>query len=129
MIEALIKAAWLLYAGIHGLLAVRLYRDNVHLAYPTWVTFSSAAAQTLIACGILLYVFYPQKEIFSPVWRWVFPLLILELLAGVARDAIGPNDFSFHTHGAIWLVNLAFNLILFSPAYYANFMLAQYGSR
>ena len=122
------KFLWLAYALFHLMLSIRLYRDNVDLGYPGWVVYGSAVAQLVLFVGILIFAFAPQKNLVAPYWRWIVPLLFLELIAGIVRDAVVPGDFSFRTHGVMWVINLMFTLALFAPAYYASIKLSRYGA-
>ena len=117
----------LAYAGFYALFAYALHADNVQVGYPAAFIVYSATAQSLVAAGIAIHAL-EKKDAVARMWRWLFPLLLLEPCVGIALDMVVPQDFSFQTHGWEWLVNLLLNLWFMAPAYYYNFRVASYRS-
>lgn len=121
----LIKGLWIAYLPLHLLLSLLIHQDNVDLAYPAWFIFCSDASQAVLFIGILLHVFLRRSEPVAPYWRWIFPLLILDLLAGFAMDGVVLANEGLLADGTTWLT-LMIALVLVFPAYYASFRLAAY---
>jgi hypothetical protein len=121
------KLLLLVYAGFYAIIAYGTYVDNVKIGYAAPFILYSACSQSVIAVGIVLYALQRETSV-ARIWRWLFPLLVLELCMGITMDATMPEDFSLPTHGLAWAANLLFNLWLVAPAYYFNFKIAHYGS-
>src|SRR5262249_4960728 len=113
------QLAVLLYGAIYFLLASTMEAENVQQGYPLAYILPSMLAQTFVVCGIFLFALNTTGD-FSRIWQWLFPLLIIELAAGMivdvthAADALGiiPDELF-----SIWFV---------APAYYFNFKVAHY---
>jgi len=109
------------YGLLYFLLACAMEAENVTQSYPMLYVALSMLAQTLVVCGIFLFGLQAGQE-YAKAWRWLFPLLLLELAAGIVFDAVvppGPLDTE-------WGLNLLFSLWLATPAYYFNFGVARY---
>jgi len=112
------------YGFVYFMLACAMEADNVTQSYPIAYVGLSMVAQTLVVYGIFLFGLQAGAQ-YARAWRWLFPLLLLELLAGIVFDATlppGPLD-------AEWGLNLLFSLWLATPAYYFNFGIARYNGR
>jgi hypothetical protein len=112
------------YGVVYFVLACAMEAENVTQSYPMIYVGLSMVAQTLVVCGIFLFAMQAGAQ-YAKAWRWLFPLLLLELLAGIVLDATvppGPLD-------AEWGLNLLFSLWLATPAYYFNFGIAGYNTR
>jgi hypothetical protein len=112
------------YGFVYFMLACAMEADNVTQSYPMVYVGLSMVAQTLVVYGIFLFGLQAGAQ-YARAWRWLFPLLLLELLAGIVFDATlppGPLD-------AEWGLNLLFSLWLATPAYYFNFGIARYNGR
>jgi hypothetical protein len=57
-------------------------------------------AQTLVVVGVALFGLEKGPE-FASVWRWLFPLLVLELALGIVFDATYQAD-----PGGLWMNEL-----------------------
>ncbi len=79
----------------------------------------SMIAQTLVVGGVVVFGLEKGPE-FASVWRWLFPLLLLELAVGIVFDATYQSD----RDGL--LMNELIGLWLVAPAYYFNFRIARY---
>jgi hypothetical protein len=113
------QIAVLIYAVIYFMLAGIMEADNLRQSYPvTYVAFSMIA-QTLVVGGVVLFALEKAPE-FAKVWRWLFPLLVLELAVGIAFDTAYQSD----PDGL--LMNELVGLWLAAPAYYFNFGIARY---
>lgn len=115
--------AVLAYAGFYAIIAYAIHADNIRIGYPTPFILYSAGAQCLITLGIV-FVALERESGVAKIWKWLFPLLVIDLCVGVAMDAMVPTDFSLSTHGFAWVANLLLNLWLVAPAYYFNFKIA-----
>ena len=112
------------YGLVYFMLACAMEADNVTQSYPIIYVALSMLAQTLVVCGIFLFGLQAGAE-YAKAWRWLFPLLLVELVTSIVFDAIvppGPLD-------AEWGLNLLFSLWLATPAYYFNYGVARYNGR
>jgi predicted benzoate:H+ symporter BenE len=76
-------------------------------------------AQTFIVCGIFLFALNTTGE-FARIWKWLFPLLVAELAAGMVVDVT-------HAAEALDIVpDELFSVWFVAPAYYFNFKVARY---
>jgi hypothetical protein len=98
---------------------------NLDEHYPIIYVAISMVAQTLVVCGVVLFALEAGDR-FAQLWRWLFPLLVLELAVGIMFDASVPPDVDPSSPG--WILNLIFGLWLLAPAYYFNFRIARYAS-
>src|ERR1700730_19418696 len=78
-----------LYGLVYFILASAMEAENAAQSYPLIYVALSMVAQTLVVCGIFLFGLKAGTE-YARAWRWLFPLLLLELVAGVVFDAIVP---------------------------------------
>lgn len=113
------------YGVLYFILACAMEAENINQSYPIAYVVPSMIAQTLVVGGIFLFGIEASPD-FAKVWRWLFPLLVLELAVGVVFDATIPADYNLSTHGAAWTSNVLFALWLAVPAYYFNFRIARY---
>jgi hypothetical protein len=113
------QLAVIIYGVVYFLLVSSMEAENVQQGYPLAYILPSMLAQTFVVCGIFLFALNANNE-FARIWQWLFPLLIVELAAGMvvdmtlAADALGmvPDELF-----SIWFV---------APAYYFNFKVAHY---
>ena len=108
------------YGLLYFILACAMEAENLHQSYPLVYVAFSMIAQTLVVAGI--YLFAVETTDFTRVWRWLFPLLILELAVGIVFDATIPAE----SQGSAWVPNELLGLWLAAPAYYFNFRIARY---
>jgi hypothetical protein len=113
------------YGLLYFILACAMEAENLNQSYPLAYVVLSMVAQTLVVGGIFLFGLEAGTD-FAKVWRWLFPLLVLEVAVGIVFDATIPADFNLRSHGAEWIANLLFALWLSGPAYYFNFRVARY---
>ena len=113
------------YGIFYFVLACAMEAENLNHSYPIMYVLFSMIAQTLVVCGVFLFGLEASPD-FARMWRWIFPLLVLEVIIGIVFDATIPADINLHSHAAEWLANALFGLWLASPAYYFNFKLARY---
>jgi hypothetical protein len=113
------------YGILYFILACEMEAENISQSYPLVYVALSMIAQTLVVCGVFLFGLEASKD-FARVWRWLFPLLVLEVVVGIVFDATLPPDMSLRTLGVEWFGNALFGLWLMAPAYYFNFRLARY---
>lgn len=111
------------YGVLYFILACAMEAENISQSYPVAYVVPSMIAQTLVVGGIFLFGIEASLD-FAKVWRWLFPLLVLECAIGIVFDATIPPDAA----GAAWFTNLLFGLWLAVPAYYFNFRVARYTS-
>jgi hypothetical protein len=111
------------YGLVYVVLACAMIVQNVNQSYPVIYVMFSVVAQTLVVCGVVLFGLDAGSD-FAKVWRWLFPLLLLELGAGIVFDAVIPPE----PQGVAWILSLLFSLWLVTPAYYFNFRIARYTS-
>jgi Na+-transporting NADH:ubiquinone oxidoreductase subunit NqrB len=109
------------YGVVYFVLACAMEAENFNQSYPVSYVLLSMIAQTLLVGGIFLFAFEASANL-AKLWRWLFPLLVLEFAVGIVFDATVPTD----ALGAAWFVNLLFDLWVAVPAYYFNFRLARY---
>jgi Na+-transporting NADH:ubiquinone oxidoreductase subunit NqrB len=114
------------YGLLYFLLACAMEAENIQQSYPIIYVVLSMIAQTLVVGGIFVFGLEAGPE-FSRVWRWLFPLLIVEAAVGVVFDATIPVDFNLRSNGTEWIASVLFGLWIASPAYYFNFRIARYG--
>ena len=115
----------LAYAILYFVLACAMEAENFNQSYPVIYVGLSMIAQTLVVGGVVLFGLEAGPD-FAKAWRWLFPLLVAELVVGIVFDATIPPAFNLRTHGAEWIVNMLFGLWLVAPAYYFNFRVARY---
>jgi len=118
----LTRAAIVIYAVIYFVLATAMEAQNIEQGYPFLYVGPSMVAQLLLTAGIFMFALDAGAGYLS-LWRWLFPLLLVELGVGLYFDATIPAE----PHDAQWLSNLAFGLWFAVPAYYCNFRIARYG--
>jgi len=116
----------ILYGALYFFLACTMESENLGHSYPIVYVVLSMVAQTLVVCGIFLFALEASPD-FARIWRWLFPLLILEAAVGIVFDATIPPEFNYRTHRMDWVLNLVFSLWISTPAYYFNYRLARYG--
>jgi hypothetical protein len=93
--------------------------ENVHQGYSLAYVLPSMLAQTFVVCGIFLFALNTSGD-FARIWRWLFPLLIVELAAGMVIDVTYAAD-------ALDIVpDELFSVWFVAPAYYFNFKVARY---
>jgi Na+-transporting NADH:ubiquinone oxidoreductase subunit NqrB len=114
------------YGLLYFLLACAMEAENLQQSYPLVYVVFSMIAQTLVVGGIFVFGLEAGPE-FARVWRWLFPLLIVEAAVGVVFDATIPVDFNLRSNGTEWIASVLFGLWIASPAYYFNFRIARYG--
>ena len=114
------------YGILYFLLACAMEAENFQQSYPMVYVLLSMLAQTLVVCGVFLFALDAGAE-FARVWRWLFPLLVIEVLVGVGFDATAPAEQNASL-GFEWLENALFGLWFMAPAYYFNFRVARYRS-
>jgi hypothetical protein len=113
------QLAVIAYGVIYFLLASSMEAENVHQGYSLAYVLASMLAQTFVVCGIFLYALNTSGE-FARIWRWLFPLLIVELAAGMVIDVTYAAD-------ALDIVpDELFSVWFVAPAYYFNFKVARY---
>jgi hypothetical protein len=116
------QVAVLAYGVLYFILASAMEVENLNQGYPIAFVVCSMLAETLIVCGIFLFGLEASPD-YARIWRWLFPILVLEQAANIAVDAaILPDAF-----GAYWMANEFFGLWVAAPAYYFNFQVARYG--
>ena len=115
------QIAVLVYGVLYFILACAMQVENVSQGYPIAYVGFSMLAQTLLVCGVFLFALDAGAD-FTRLWRWLFPLLALELAAGIALDATIPPD----PQGTEWLWNEALGLWIAAPAYFLNYRIARY---
>jgi hypothetical protein len=111
----------LAYGVLYFILACAMEVENVSQGYPLGYIAFSMVAQTLLVCGVFLFGLESSPD-FTRLWRWLFPLLVLEVVVGIAFDATIPPE----PHGAEWFWSEALGLWLAAPAYYFNLRIARY---
>jgi multidrug transporter EmrE-like cation transporter len=109
----------LVYGAVYFFLVSTMEANNLSQSYPLIYVGLSMIAQTLVVVGILLFGLGRSKEV-TKIWRWVFPMLILDVVVGVGLDAMVPPDFEVRE----WLLSEAFSIWFIAPAYYINFRVA-----
>jgi len=115
------QVAVLAYGVLYFVLACAMEVESISQGYPISYVVCSMIAETLIVCGIFLFGLEASPD-YSRIWRWLFPILILEQAASVVFDAVIPAD----ALGTDWMANELFGLWLAAPAYYFNFRIARY---
>jgi len=115
------QVAVLAYAMIYFLLAGAMEAANLGQSYPVAYIAVSMIAQTLVVCGIVIFGL-ERGAGYAKTWRWLFPILVLELAVGIVFDAMYQSDLD-----DLWM-NEVFGLWLVAPAYYFNFRVAGYGT-
>src|SRR5437762_3429007 len=108
------------YGLLYFIMACAMEAENINQSYPLVYIAFSMIAQTLVVGGIFLFGLEAGPD-FAKVWRWLFPLLVLELAAGIVFDATIPPS----SDGTAWIPNEVFGLWLAAPAYYVNFRIAR----
>src|ERR1700674_5602129 len=100
------------YGLLYFILACAMEAENINQGYPLAYVVLSMIAQTLLVGGIFLFGFDASAD-FAKVWRWLFPLLVLEGVVGIMFDATVPSA----SDGASWIANEVLGLWLAAPAY------------
>jgi hypothetical protein len=113
------QAAVFAYAAFYFMLAGAMEAGNLSQSYPVTYVALSMIAQTLVVGGVVLFGLEKGPE-FARVWRWLFPLLLLELAVGIVFDATYQSD-----RDGLFM-NEIVGLWLAAPAYYFNFRIARY---
>jgi type IV secretory pathway VirB2 component (pilin) len=113
------QVAVLAYAVIYFVLAGAMEAENLRQSYPVAYIVVSMIAQTLVVCGIVIFGL-ERGAGYAKTWRWLFPILVLELAVSIVFDAMYQSDLD-----DLWM-NEIFGLWLVAPAYYFNFRVAGY---
>src|SRR5262245_54206591 len=111
--------AFFAYGAIYFLLASLMEAEYVNQSYPTLYVGFSMIAQLLVVAGIVLFALDAAAG-YARLWRWLFPLLVLDFVVGLYFDSTIPAD----PRGNEWLASLAMGLWFMAPAYYFNFKIA-----
>jgi hypothetical protein len=109
------------YGALYFVLAGAMEVDNLSQGYPIVYIACSMLAETLMVCGVFLFGLEASPD-YARIWRWLFPLLMIEQVASIVLDAMVPAD----ALGAEWATNELFGLWLAMPAYYFNLRIARY---
>jgi hypothetical protein len=109
------------YAVLYFVLASDVEAGNISQRYPVIYIGLSMLDQILVVAGVVLFGLKAEAD-FAKFWRFLFPLMILELTVGFWFDAIIPLG-AFEPQ---WWLNVAQSLWLLAPAYYFNFRVARY---
>ena len=107
------------YAVIYFVLAGTMEAENLGQSFPIAYIAFSMIAQTLVVGGVVLFGLEKGPE-FASAWRWLFPLLVLELVVGIVFDATyqsNPDGLLMNELAGLWLA---------APAYYFNFRIARH---
>src|SRR5262245_13315741 len=113
------QLAVLTYAAIYFVLAGLMEVANLNQSYPVAYIVVSMVVQTLVVCGVV--IFGLERNIgYAKAWRWLFPILMVELVVGIAFDAMYQSDLD-----DLWM-NELLGIWLAAPAYYFNFRVAGY---
>ena len=121
------KQLTLAYACLYAVFAYWVYGDN-SASYPMAYVIASASVQAVVTVGLFAWAFGKGPRV-ARVWRWLFPLMVLDLIVGIGADAVVPTDFNLAKDGMAWIANLLLNLWFLAPAYYLNFKIAYRGGR
>ena len=79
------------YGIVYFGLASAMEAENLRHSYPFAYVMVSMIAQTFLICGVFLFALQANPE-FAKVWRWLFPLLVVEAAVGAAFDATNPGE-------------------------------------
>ena len=113
------QLAVIAYGVLYFLLASSMEAENVQQGYSLAYVLPSMLAQTLVVCGIFLFAFGASSE-FVRIWQWLFPLLMVELAAGMVVDMTHASD------ALAIMPDELFSVWFVTPAYYFNFKVARY---
>ena len=83
------EIAILCYAVLYFVLASDMEAGNISQRYPVIYVGLSMLDQILIVAGVVLFGLKAEAD-FAKFWRFLFPLMILELTVGFWFDAIIP---------------------------------------
>jgi hypothetical protein len=109
----------LAYAAVYFVLAGLMEVANLNQSYPLPYIAVSMIAQMLMVCGVLIFAL-ERTAAYAKLWRWLFPILVLELAVGIVLDVFYQTDAA-----SLWMDEL-FGLWLAAPAYYFNLRVAGY---
>jgi hypothetical protein len=115
------QVAILAYGALYFVLVSAMEAENISQSYPMVYIGCSMIAQILVVAGVVLFGLNAEAG-FAHVWRWIFPLMIVEAAAGLWFDATVPPD----ALQPGWALDVALSLWLMAPAYYFNFRVARY---
>jgi hypothetical protein len=109
------------YAVLYFVLASDMEAGNISQRYPVIYIGLSMLDQILVVAGVVLFGLKAEAD-FAKFWRFLFPLMILEVTVAFWFDAIIPLG-AFEPQ---WWLNVAQSLWLLAPAYYFHFRVARY---
>jgi hypothetical protein len=108
------------YGALYFALAGTMEAESINQGYPVLYVSASMVAQVLVVAGIGVSGLNMEAA-FTSYWRWIFPLMILEVLVGIWFNVTIPKG-----EADLWWLNIAFSLWIMAPAYYFNFRVARH---
>lgn len=109
------------YGVFYFLLASLMEGHNIANLYPPLYIAWSMAMQVCVVIGVLLFALGRYLR-YARLWRWLFPIMIVEVCVGIFFDATVPTEVMPPDPGRF--LNLAIGIWLMVPAYYMNFAVA-----
>jgi hypothetical protein len=113
------QLAALVYAALYFVLASAMEGENFRQSYPLVYVGYSTISQILVVGGVVLFALNAAAS-YAALWRWVFPLLVLDLVVGLGFDATIPAD----ALSPQWFGSVLLSLWWVAPAYFLNFRVA-----
>jgi hypothetical protein len=112
----------LVYTILFGLLSVFFVQNDLNNRYPVACTALSTLIYVVIFAGNVLYSFGRATPLLRTVWKFVFPIVVLQfVLSGIVDLRFGKHAHDFTATVAVlsWIAGVA----LFFPSFRANFLL------
>jgi hypothetical protein len=112
----------LAYTVGFGLLSVEFVRDDLENHYNLIYIIEGAVCYSLIFIGNLIYAFNFANSKIRMIWKFLFPIIILDFIGGGIIDSIYGK--SAKDDGAVfslfvWIVSI----LLFFPTFKAAYMI------
>jgi len=110
----------LTYSIFFGLLSIRWVHNDMENQYNLIYVIEGACVFVLILAGNLIYSFDFITSKIQKIWKFVFPIVILDFILGVVIDSI----YGKHAHNASSeLKSIALILLVatYSPTFLAHY--------
>ena len=121
------KVLTLVYGCLYCVLVYMMLRESLAVGYPAAYVAWAMGMQVMVVAGVFAHALDRGGSI-AHIWRWLFALMIVDLVVGISVDAVVPTHFNIAKDGMAWIANLLLNLWLLAPAYYLNFRIAYRGA-
>ena len=111
-----------LYALIFLAMAVSANSDNFEIGYNIILIIWSILLDVFIVAGNFIYAFGISNTTINKVWKYVFPIMVLDFFVFLILDTVIPKDTKNDSVVLFMVATIAATIIYF-PAFWANYKL------